>query len=80
VQTGVFGERSELREVQGVYVIRLVTHNPVFVLAPDRSIWRAGGTIVLIALIALAVVMLIWALVTWDEPVEKPPAERQRHV
>ena len=34
----------------------------------------------MIALIALAVVMLIWALVTWDEPVEKPPAERQRHV
>ena len=34
----------------------------------------------MIALIALAVVMLIWALVTWDEPAEQPPAERQRHV
>jgi hypothetical protein len=31
-----------------------------------------------IALIALAIVMLIWALVTWDEPVEQP--ERHRHV
>jgi hypothetical protein len=34
----------------------------------------------LIALIALAVVMLIWVIVTWDEPVEKPAPERQRHV
>jgi hypothetical protein len=34
----------------------------------------------MIALIALAVVMLIWVLVTWDEPSEKPAAERQRHV
>jgi hypothetical protein len=34
----------------------------------------------MIALIALAVVMLIWALVTWDEPAEQPPTERQRHV
>jgi hypothetical protein len=34
----------------------------------------------LIALIALAVVMLIWALVTWDEPPEKPRSERRRHV
>jgi hypothetical protein len=34
----------------------------------------------MIALIALAVVMLIWALVTWDEPAEKPAAERERHV
>jgi len=33
----------------------------------------------MIALIALAVVMLIWALVTWDEPAEKP-AEHRRHV
>ncbi len=33
----------------------------------------------MIALIALAVVMLIWALVTWDEPADKP-AERRRHV
>ena len=34
----------------------------------------------MIGLIALAVVMLIWVLVTWDEPAEKPPAERHRHV
>lgn len=34
----------------------------------------------MIALIALAVVMLIWALVTWDEPTEQAPVERQRHV
>lgn len=34
----------------------------------------------MIGLIALAVVMLVWALVTWDEPAEKPPADRQRHV
>jgi hypothetical protein len=31
-----------------------------------------------IALIALAVVMLIWVAVTWDEPAE--PGERERHV
>ena len=33
----------------------------------------------LVALIALAVVMLIWMLVTWDEPADQP-AERERHV
>ncbi len=33
----------------------------------------------LAALIALAVVMLIWVLVTWDEADEQP-VERQRHV
>lgn len=33
----------------------------------------------MIALIALAVVMLIWVIVTWDEPVEQP-TERKRHV
>jgi hypothetical protein len=33
----------------------------------------------MIALIALAVVMLIWVLVTWDEPADQP-AERRRHV
>jgi hypothetical protein len=33
----------------------------------------------LIGLIALAVVMFIWVLVTWDEPAEKPPAERRHH-
>lgn len=33
----------------------------------------------LVALIALAVVMLIWVIVTWDEPAEQP-AEHQRHV
>ena len=32
----------------------------------------------MVALIALAVVMLVWALVTWDEPTE--PAEHKRHV
>jgi hypothetical protein len=32
----------------------------------------------MVALIALAVVMLVWALVTWDEPTE--PAERKHHV
>jgi hypothetical protein len=32
----------------------------------------------IVALTALAVVMLIWALVTWDEPTEQ--AERKRHV
>lgn len=32
----------------------------------------------LIALIALAIVMLVWVLVTWDEPAE--PVERERHV
>jgi hypothetical protein len=32
----------------------------------------------MVALIALAVVMLIWALVTWEEP-DQPPAERHRH-
>jgi hypothetical protein len=31
-----------------------------------------------IALIALAVVMLVWVAVTWDEPNE--PAERERRV
>ncbi len=34
----------------------------------------------MVALIALAVVMLIWAIVTWDEPAEKPAPERERHV
>lgn len=34
----------------------------------------------MVALIALAVVMLIWAIVTWDEPAEKPAPERRRHV
>ena len=34
----------------------------------------------LVALIALAVVMLIWVLVTWDEPSEGPHPERHRHV
>ena len=34
----------------------------------------------LIALIALAVVMLIWVLVTWDEPADKSAPERERHV
>jgi hypothetical protein len=33
----------------------------------------------LVALIALAVVMLVWMLVTWDEPVDQP-SERERHV
>jgi len=33
----------------------------------------------LAALIALAVVMLIWVLVTWDEADEQP-AEPRRHV
>jgi hypothetical protein len=33
----------------------------------------------LVALIALAVVMLIWVIVTWDDPVEQT-AERERHV
>jgi hypothetical protein len=32
-----------------------------------------------VALIALAVVMLVWMLVTWDEPVDQP-SERERHV
>jgi hypothetical protein len=34
----------------------------------------------MVALIALAVVMLIWAIVTWDEPAEKPAPERHRQV
>ncbi len=34
----------------------------------------------MIALIALAVVMLIWAIVTWDEPSDVPAPERQRQV
>jgi hypothetical protein len=34
----------------------------------------------MVALIALAVVMLIWAIVTWDEPAEKPAPKRHRHV
>jgi hypothetical protein len=34
----------------------------------------------MIALIALAVVMLIWILVTWDEPGETPASERRRPV
>ena len=34
----------------------------------------------MIALIALAVVMLIWVLVTWDEPAENPGPERHRQV
>jgi hypothetical protein len=34
----------------------------------------------IVALIALAVVMLIWVLVTWDEPAEQPAPERHRHV
>jgi hypothetical protein len=34
----------------------------------------------MIALIALAVVMLIWVLVTWDEPGEAPAPERRRAV
>jgi hypothetical protein len=34
----------------------------------------------MVALIALAVVMLIWVLVTWDEPAEQPAPERHRHV
>jgi hypothetical protein len=34
----------------------------------------------MIALIALAVVMLIWAIVTWDEPAEQPAPKRRRHV
>jgi hypothetical protein len=34
----------------------------------------------LAALIALAVVMLIWVIVTWDEPAEQPAPERHRHV
>ena len=33
----------------------------------------------MIALIALAVVMLIWVVVTWDDAVEQP-IERERHV
>jgi hypothetical protein len=33
----------------------------------------------MVALIALAVVMLIWALVTWEEPVDQPPVKRRRH-
>jgi hypothetical protein len=32
----------------------------------------------MVALIALAVVMLVWVLVTWDEPSE--PVEQKRHV
>jgi hypothetical protein len=32
------------------------------------------------ALIALAVVMLIWALVTWDDPAEQPARERGGHL
>jgi hypothetical protein len=32
----------------------------------------------MVALIALAVVMLVWALVTWDEPSE--PTERERRI
>jgi hypothetical protein len=34
----------------------------------------------MVALIALAVVMLIWALVTWEEPADQQPAERHRHI
>jgi hypothetical protein len=34
----------------------------------------------MVALIALAVVMLICAIVTWDEPAEKPAPERHRQV
>lgn len=34
----------------------------------------------LVALIALAVVMLIWVLVTWDEPGDATHPERHRHV
>jgi len=33
----------------------------------------------LIGLIALAIVMLIWVLVTWDEPADAPQPERKRH-
>jgi hypothetical protein len=34
----------------------------------------------MIALIALAIVMLIWVVVTWDEPTEQPVRKRRRHV
>jgi hypothetical protein len=34
----------------------------------------------MVALIALALVMLIWVIVTWDEPAETPAPERHRHV
>lgn len=34
----------------------------------------------MIALIALAVVMLVWVLVTWDEPGEPSASERHRPV
>jgi hypothetical protein len=69
-----------LQEWGGVYVTRCYREGGIRKKARSADMEMRKERIYMVALIALAVVMLIWAIVTWDEPAEKPAPKRHRHV
>ncbi len=74
------GSGCDLQEWGRVYVTRSYREASIRVDARSADMEIRKERISMVALIALAVVMLIWAIVTWDEPAEKPAPERERHV